>query len=111
MLARLEALESDTPGISDAQIHAEWDAFVSTLTADCDSVAQMLIAVLAGIARHRPEMIESLLPDAIDPLLCLGLEDVPSILAWYAEHKRLDARVRQWVSDTLPPHLERLDID
>jgi len=111
MLSLLEALEVDTPDISDAQIHAEWDAFGVTLTTCCESAAELMIEVLVCIVRQRPEMIGTLLPDAVEPLLCLGLDDPASILQWYAEHKRLDASARRWVQETMPLHLAQVALD
>jgi len=111
LLALLEALPVDPPVISDAQLRAEWDAFVPTLTTSCEAAAGILIQILVCIGRYRPEMLDALLPDALDPLFCLGADEPATILAWYAAHKQLDENTKSWVCDELPAYLERFEFD
>jgi len=111
LLALLEALPADPPVISDAQLQAEWDAFMPSLTTSCKSAAGILIQILVCIGRHRPEMLDALLPDALDPLFCLGVDEPASILAWYAAHTQLDADSKAWIRDELPAYLEDFEFD
>jgi len=111
LLALLENLADEPSVISDAQLRGEWDAFVPTLTTSCESAAGILIQILVCIGRHRPEMIDALLPDALDPLFCLEADEPASILAWYAAHKQLDAGTKAWIREQLPAYLERFEFD
>jgi len=109
LLALLEQLPAEPPQVSDAQLRAGWDDFVPTLTTSCEAAGGILGQVLVCIGRHRPELIESMLTDALDPLFCIEVDTPEAILHWYEANRHLDAQSKAWIRDNLPEFLERFD--
>lgn len=109
LFALLKQLAADPPLISDAQLHAGWDGLVATLATSCEAAGGILAQVLACIGRHRPEMVDAILTDALDPLFCLELDEADAILHWYETNRHLDAQTKAWIRDDLPAYLARFD--
>ncbi|MDX8404528.1 MAG: hypothetical protein R8K50_00060 [Mariprofundus sp.] len=79
----LELIESDQlEELTAASIEDVWNNFKETLHTNCDSAADALMAALSSVCSRRPLMLEKLLPDALEPLTMLGLEEVSEVQNW-----------------------------
>jgi len=72
--------EEDFESVTDDHIEEVWHAYKNGLRTNCEGAADGLMAALASISSRRPEMFEQLLPDALEPLLMLGVDDAADII-------------------------------
>ena len=84
MLELLDALDADAEDVSKTNIEEVWNGFVGGMQSSCDAVADALMAALASICSRREDMLETLLPDTIEPMLMLGVEDANAVIEWAA---------------------------
>lgn len=86
LMNRLEAGDS---AIEDEEIREAYGALASTLQSNCDSVAQGLLVVIASLCANRQHLTAELLPDAMDPLYGLAIENydvLAGYFKWLADH-------------------------
>lgn len=110
LLYLLDALENRPEQVSDEKILVEWAGFRDSLRTCCKAAADALLAALCSICCHRPAMFEKLLPDALEPLMMLGIEDASAVIQWvgnFAERHdpymgRPDAAAIQWLRTEFP---------
>jgi len=72
----------DFERVTDARIEDVWNTYKASLQTSCEGAADALMAALASICSRRPEMLEKLLPDALEPLMMLGIEKATDVTAW-----------------------------
>jgi hypothetical protein len=81
MLMLLQMLAAHE-AVSDTEIEQIWDDFQGKLQTDCEAAASALMSALASICVRRPDMLEKLLPKALEPLWMLGIEDAGAVARW-----------------------------
>jgi len=72
-------LEEGDTSITDDEARDAYRAVVSRMQSNCNSVAQGLLTMIAGICVHRPHLAPEFLPDALQSLYYLGIEDLEGI--------------------------------
>jgi hypothetical protein len=91
-ITRLARMADPGSGHDDEAIVAAFDSYQASQNAD-DAFEGYLGAVCA-IGRHRPHLLERLLPRAIDPAVCMGVDSLD--LFWrYAEYCAVRALERK----------------
>jgi hypothetical protein len=73
----LEIGSAPTP--TDSEILVVYSNVKNRMQSNCDSVAQGLFTSIADICAHRPHLASDILPDALQPLYHLGIEDLEGI--------------------------------
>lgn len=84
-------LEAGGRPITDDEIRETYWSLSSFMQSNCDSVAQRRFAVIASLCAHRNHLVAELLPDAMEPLYYLGVEDMEEIvkyLTWLATYDK-----------------------
>jgi hypothetical protein len=107
MLAMLQSLAEHPESVSDADIVVVWSEYHEGMGTECGAAAEALMAAFASICSHRPGMLATLLPDMLDPLVMLGMENASEVIDWalaftnressYMGHP--DALALNWISE------------
>ncbi|MDQ6998381.1 MAG: hypothetical protein Q9M17_06680 [Mariprofundus sp.] len=108
MLALLDDLKNQPETVTDARIEEAWRVYQQGLQTNCEAASEALMAALASICVHRPQMLDMLLADTIEPLFMLGVEDPEALLVWadaYIGHNesymgRPDEQALKWIRET-----------
>ncbi|RLL55912.1 hypothetical protein D8Y20_00235 [Mariprofundus sp. EBB-1] len=108
MLALLDDLSSKPESVTDARIEEVWHVYKQSIQTNCEGAAEALMAALSSICARRPEMLDKLLADAIEPLFMLGVEAPEALLVWadaYIGHNesymgRPDEQALKWIRET-----------
>jgi len=107
MLTMLQALAEHPESISDADIVLVWSEYHHGMRTNCNAAAEALMAALASICSHRSGMLATLLPDMLDPLVMLGMENASEVIDWALAFTKLespymgrpDALALNWISE------------
>lgn len=84
-----EQLEAGNTSVTDDEVRDAYRAMASRMQSNCDSVAQGLLTIIAGLCAHRPNLASEFLPDALQSLYYLGIEDLEGIkkyIKWLIEY-------------------------
>jgi len=86
LMRRLNEGESN---ITDDEIREAYQNLARRMQSNCDSVAQGLLVVIASLCANRRHLTSEFLPDAIEPLYFLAIEDYAGFahyFKWLASH-------------------------
>lgn len=84
-----DQLESGDSSVTDDEARDAYRAMALRMQSNCDSVAQGLLTIIAGLCAHRPNLAPEFLPDALQSLYYLGIEDLDGIfkyIKWLIEY-------------------------
>mgnify|MGYP000082512892 CR=1 FL=1 len=65
--------------LTDSHILNAYESVRNQAQSNCDSIAQGLFTIVAGICAHRPHLAPKILPDPLQSLYYLGIEDLDGI--------------------------------
>lgn len=86
LMRRLDEGESST---SDSEVRDTFQNLAQRVQSNCDSVAQGLLVVIASLCANRRHLTPELLPDGLEPLYFLAIEDYSGFahyLRWLADY-------------------------
>ena len=84
---KLEAQSGSMP--ADSEILVAYSNLKSRMQSNCDSVAQGLLTSVSDICAYRPHLASDILPDALQPLYHLGIEDLEGVknyIRWLVDY-------------------------
>lgn len=84
-------LEAGGRPVTDDEIRETYWSLSSVMQSNSDSVAQGRFVVIASLCAHRNHLTAELLPDAMEPLYYLDVEDMEEIvkyLTWLASYDK-----------------------
>lgn len=86
-ITRIAKMADPASGADDEAVMALYESYRPSYNAE--AAFQRLLGAACAIALHRPHLLERLLPRAIDPAVCIGVETVEDF--WrYAEFYALE---------------------
>ena len=85
----MHRLDAGDASISDEEIRTAYRDLATRMQSNCDSVAQGLLVVISSLCANRKHLTAEFLPDAMEPLYFLAIEDYSGFahyFKWLADY-------------------------